>query len=50
MNQLIDDIFGDASISLNCKGGECLHYLQVPGYKVCPYTTVRLHDILKLWI
>ncbi|KAF8268139.1 hypothetical protein EI94DRAFT_1212790 [Lactarius quietus] len=32
MNQLINDIFGDQHISLNCEGGECLHYSQVPGY------------------
>ncbi|KAI6025447.1 hypothetical protein EDC04DRAFT_2869360 [Pisolithus marmoratus] len=33
MNQLINDIFGDAYITLNCEGGECLHYSQVPGYQ-----------------
>ncbi|KIJ67151.1 hypothetical protein HYDPIDRAFT_109174 [Hydnomerulius pinastri MD-312] len=32
MNQLINDIFGDAYITLDCDGGECLHYSQVPGY------------------
>ena len=35
MNSLINDIFGDAYITLNCDGGECLHYSQVPGYHVC---------------
>ena len=35
MNSLINDIFGDAYITLNCEGGECLHYSQVPGYHVC---------------
>ena len=35
MNSLINDIFGDAYITLNCEGGECLHYSQVPGYQVC---------------
>lgn len=34
MNSLIDQIFGDAYISLKCDGGECLHYSQVPGYVV----------------
>lgn len=34
MNQLINDIFGDGYISLQCEGGECLHYSQVPGYVV----------------
>ncbi|ORY24112.1 hypothetical protein BCR39DRAFT_335530 [Naematelia encephala] len=33
MNQLINDIFGDKSITLDCESGECLHYTQVPGYK-----------------
>ncbi|KAH7907698.1 hypothetical protein BJ138DRAFT_1159506 [Hygrophoropsis aurantiaca] len=33
MNGLINDIFGDAYITLNCEGGECLHYSQVPGYQ-----------------
>ncbi|KAG6914930.1 hypothetical protein DXG01_014394 [Tephrocybe rancida] len=32
MNDLIDSIFGDRAITLNCEGGECLHYSQVPGY------------------
>jgi hypothetical protein len=36
MNSLINDIFGDAYITLDCEGGECLHYSQVPGYHVCP--------------
>ena len=34
MNGLILSIFGDGYISLNCEGGECLHYSQVPGYVV----------------
>ncbi|KAF8072240.1 hypothetical protein FPV67DRAFT_1484538 [Lyophyllum atratum] len=32
MNDLIDSIFGDQYITLDCHGGECLHYSQVPGY------------------
>ncbi|THV06326.1 hypothetical protein K435DRAFT_505895 [Dendrothele bispora CBS 962.96] len=32
MNSLIDQVFGDPYITLNCYGGECLHYSQVPGY------------------
>jgi len=35
MNGLINDIFGDKSITLDCDSGECLHYTQVPGYQVC---------------
>jgi hypothetical protein len=34
MNQLILDIFGDNYITIDCEGGECLHYSQVPGYTV----------------
>jgi hypothetical protein len=34
MNDLIQSIFGDPSIYLNCDSGECLHYSQVPGYVV----------------
>lgn len=34
MNDLIHDIFGDGYITLKCKGGECLHYTQVPGFVV----------------
>ena len=37
MNDLIDQIFGDAYITLECEGGECLHYSQVPGYIVRPF-------------
>lgn len=34
MNQLITDVFGDTSITLNCQAGECMHYTMVPGFKV----------------
>ncbi|QRV74844.1 ATP-dependent permease [Ceratobasidium sp. AG-Ba] len=32
MNDLINQVFADTYITLDCKGGECLHYTQVPGY------------------
>ena len=32
MNQLINDVFGDKSITLKCKSSECLHLSEVPGY------------------
>ncbi|KAI0787590.1 hypothetical protein C8Q74DRAFT_1252688 [Fomes fomentarius] len=32
MNNLIETFFGDRYITLQCEGGECLHYSQVPGY------------------
>lgn len=34
MDQLLKSIFGDDFISLECNSGECLHYSQVPGFKV----------------
>lgn len=36
MNQLINDIFGDRSITLDCESGECVHFTQVPGYNPPP--------------
>lgn len=32
MNELISDVFGDRSITLDCKSSECLHQSEVPGY------------------
>lgn len=32
MNQLINDIFGDEYITLQCDFGECMHYSMVPGF------------------
>lgn len=34
MNNLINDIFGDKSITLDCNSGECLRRDEVPGYQV----------------
>ncbi|KAK7027255.1 FAD-dependent urate hydroxylase [Paramarasmius palmivorus] len=42
MNQLITDVFGDPYITLDCYGGECLHYSQVPGYIRPPKPDNRL--------
>jgi hypothetical protein len=44
MNDLIDQIFGDRSITLNCEGGECLHFSQVPGYIVRAPTCFALYS------
>ncbi|KAI9766622.1 MAG: hypothetical protein M1840_006433 [Geoglossum simile] len=33
MDDLIDNIFGDASITLDCTFGECLYRTEVPGYQ-----------------
>lgn len=32
MNELISDVFGDRSITLDCQASECLHFSEVPGY------------------
>ena len=42
MNDLIETFFGDHYITLQCKGGECLHYSQVPGYVVSPTMSMCL--------
>ena len=34
MNQLINDIFGDEYITIDCKSGECMHASEVPGFVV----------------
>ncbi|KAF9471483.1 hypothetical protein BDN70DRAFT_998600 [Pholiota conissans] len=31
-----EEIFGDIFITLQCRGGECLHYSQAPGYVLAP--------------
>ena len=33
MNELISSVFGDPSIYLKCRSGECLYSTEVPGYK-----------------
>lgn len=33
MNDLIQSLFGDKAISLDCQAGECLHESQIPGYE-----------------
>lgn len=48
MNSLINDIFGDAYITLDCEGGECLHYSQVPGYRVRCFPFA--FSILFMWM
>lgn len=32
MNELINEMFGDNSIFLTCRSGECLYHTEVPGY------------------
>ena len=33
MNKLIQNIFGDEYISLQCRSGECMYETEIPGYK-----------------
>ncbi|EHK96774.1 putative ATP-dependent permease [Glarea lozoyensis 74030] len=33
MNQLIQQMFGDTSIQINCASGECLYMTEVPGFE-----------------
>ncbi|EFW15880.1 ABC transporter [Coccidioides posadasii str. Silveira] len=40
MNNLIKSVFGDKSIFLQCRAGECLYKTDVPGYKV-PVKTIN---------
>ncbi|KAK7739860.1 FAD-dependent urate hydroxylase [Cytospora paraplurivora] len=32
MNELINQLFGDASITLTCRSGECVHFSELPDY------------------
>lgn len=34
MNDLIKNVFGDESITLDCDASECLHYTELPGYHI----------------
>lgn len=40
MNSLIETFFADRYITLQCEGGECLHYSQVPGYVVSSHQSI----------
>ncbi|POS80611.1 ABC transporter [Diaporthe helianthi] len=33
MNELINQMFGDSSITLTCRSGECVHFSELPDYK-----------------
>ena len=46
MDHLINDIFGDESITLDCNSGECMHYTQVPGYEVSHNLTSDLQYLI----
>ncbi|RKP01830.1 hypothetical protein CXG81DRAFT_11477 [Caulochytrium protostelioides] len=39
MNQLIQQLFGEAAIELHCQSSECLHYSEIPGYTPPSYAS-----------
>ncbi|KAF9976915.1 hypothetical protein BGZ73_007532 [Actinomortierella ambigua] len=48
MNELIETMFGDPAIYLDCFSGECLHYTQVPGFKRPPRPDYTIAIILSV--
>ncbi|KAG0243696.1 hypothetical protein BGW41_001569 [Actinomortierella wolfii] len=48
MNELIETMFGDPAIYLDCFSGECLHYTQVPGFKRPPRPDYTVAIILSV--
>ncbi|KAK7203982.1 transporter, ABC superfamily [Myxozyma melibiosi] len=34
MDELIQSVFGDETITLHCDSGECMHYSEIPGYEL----------------
>ncbi|GAA5925630.1 hypothetical protein JCM3775_001459 [Rhodotorula graminis] len=48
MNQLINDIFGDTHITLNCKAGECLRRSDVPGFVRPPKPNSRTWVVVSI--
>ncbi|TNY21418.1 hypothetical protein DMC30DRAFT_350707 [Rhodotorula diobovata] len=48
MNQLINDIFGDTHITLNCKAGECLRRIDVPGFVRPPKPNSRTWVVVSI--
>ncbi|KAF9164759.1 hypothetical protein DFQ26_001068 [Actinomortierella ambigua] len=48
MNDLIETMFGDPAIYLDCFSGECLHYTQVPGFERPPRPDYTIAIILSI--
>ncbi|GAA6011275.1 hypothetical protein JCM10207_008284 [Rhodosporidiobolus poonsookiae] len=48
MNQLINDIFGDTHITLQCKSGECLRSSDVPGFVRPPKPNSRTWVVVSI--
>lgn len=48
MNDLILTVFGDPYITLKCESGECVHYSEIPGYKIPDKDRLSTSSILVL--
>ncbi|GAA5822769.1 hypothetical protein JCM3770_003323 [Rhodotorula araucariae] len=48
MNQLINDVFGDTHITLNCRAGECLRRGDVPGFVRPPKPNSRTWVVVSI--
>ncbi|AMD22151.1 HGL189Cp [Eremothecium sinecaudum] len=48
MNELIESIFGDPNIKLECNSGECLHYSEIPGYELPDKENLSLLQVLMI--
>ncbi|KAK9469899.1 hypothetical protein V1512DRAFT_21213 [Lipomyces arxii] len=46
MDDLIQSVFGDETITLECFSGECMHYSEIPGYEVPKKT---LNKAVLVW-
>ncbi|GJN87353.1 hypothetical protein Rhopal_000302-T1 [Rhodotorula paludigena] len=48
MNQLINDVFGDTHITIDCKAGECLRRRDVPGFVRPPKPNSRVGVVVSV--
>ncbi|CAI5755757.1 unnamed protein product [Candida verbasci] len=48
MNELIQSVFGDPYITLECKSGECLHKSEIPGYSTPDNPKLTLGNIFSI--
>lgn len=49
MNDLIQNVFGDPYIFLECESGECIHYSEIPGYEHPPKDKLKYSDICLIF-
>ncbi|EMG48860.1 ADP1 Probable ATP-dependent permease [Candida maltosa Xu316] len=48
MNDLIQSVFGDPYITLQCKSGECVHKSEIPGYTIPENPKLTLGNIFVI--